>query len=138
MKVFISHSSADADLAKRVADTLRKSGFQVWDASDTSQVLPGDNWGEKLASALEESSAMVVLLTPNSAKSSNIMLELGYALGNMDYKGRVIPVLAATPEQLPIDQIPWVLRHFQIIRLPSEERDGKAIQQIADALLAAA
>lgn len=135
MKVFISHSAADSDLAKRVADTLRKSGFQVW---DTSQVLPGDNWGETLRQALEESSAMVILLTPNSAKSPNIMFELGFALGNMGYKGRVIPVLAAPPEQLPMDQIPWVLRHFQMIRLPAEERDGKAIQQIADALLAAA
>ena len=135
MKVFISHSAADAHLAERVADTLRKSGFQVW---DTSQVLPGDNWGETLRQALEEASAMVILLTPNSAKSPNIMLELGFALGNMGYKGRVIPVLAAPSEQLPMDQIPWVLRHFQMIRLPDEERDGKAIQQIADALLAAA
>jgi TIR domain/LytR cell envelope-related transcriptional attenuator len=29
MKVFISHASADAKLAKRVADVLRESGFQV-------------------------------------------------------------------------------------------------------------
>jgi hypothetical protein len=138
MKVFISHSDADADLAKRVADTLKRSGFQVWDAGDNSQVLPGDNWGEKLAQALEESSAMVILLTPNSVKSPHVTHELSFALGNTNYKGRVIPVLAAPPEQLPMDQIPWILGHFQMIRLLDEERDGKAIQQIADALLAAA
>jgi hypothetical protein len=138
MKVFISHSDADADLARSVADTIRKSGFQVWDAWDTSQVLPGDNWGEKLAQALEESSAMVVLLTPDSVKSPNVTSELGFALGNRNYKGRVIPVLAATPEQLPMNQIPWVLSNFRVIRLPDEERDGKAIQQIVDALRAAA
>src|ERR1041385_7394649 len=116
MKVFISHSATDASLAKHVADALIESGFEVWD--DTSQVLPGDNWGEKLAQALEESTAMIVLLTPNSVKSPNVTFELGFALGNRDYKGRVIPVLAATPEQLPIEQIPWVLRRFQMIRLP--------------------
>src|SRR5438105_12167741 len=129
MKVFISHAAADIDLAKHVADTLRQSGFQVWDAGDTSQVLPGDNWGEELAQALKESSAMVILLTPNSVKSPNVTFELGFALGNLDYKGRVIPVLAAPPEQLPMDQIPWVLRRFQMIRLPGGERGGKPIQR---------
>jgi hypothetical protein len=138
MKVFISHSDADSDLAKRIADRLKTSGFQVWDPWNTSQVLPGDNWGEKLAQALEESSAMVILLTPNSVKSPNVTSELSFALGNTNYEGRVIPVLAAPPEQLPMDQIPWILGRFQIIRIPDEERDGQAIQQIADALLAAA
>ena len=138
MKVFISHADADADLAKRVADTLKKSGFQVWDAGDNSQVLPGDNWGEKLAQALEESNAMVILLTPNSVKSPNVTYELSFALGNRNYEGRVIPVLAVPPEQLPMDQIPWILGRFQMIHLPDEERDGQAIQQIAYALRAAA
>jgi TIR domain-containing protein len=135
MKVFLSYSHADSDLAKHVAHTLRKSGLEVW---DDSQVLPGDNWGEKLAQALEESSAMVILLTPNWVKSPYATHELSFALGNRNYEGRVVPVLAAPPEKLPMDQIPWILGRFQMIRLPDEERDGQAIQQIADALRSAA
>ena len=134
MKVFISYASVDSELARRVADVLRASGFQVW---DNSQILPGDNWGAKLAEALQDSEAMVVLLTPNSLRSPNIQFEVGYALGNKDYKDRVIPVIAAPPDQLPNEDIPWVLNRFQVIHLKDEDRDGEGLQRIAQVLQAA-
>jgi hypothetical protein len=131
MKVFISHAAADAKLAKRIADVLREASFQVW---DESEILPGDNWGTKLAEALQESEAMVVLLTPHSLRSANLSYELGYALGNEDYKGRLIPVVAAPPNQLPKEEIPWVLQKFHIIYLPNQERDEEGLREIARAL----
>ncbi len=134
MKVFISYAPVDAELARRVADVLRASGFQVW---DNSQILPGDNWGAKLAEALQDSEAMVVLLTPNSLRSPNIQFEVGYALGNRDYKDRVVPVIAAPPDQLPNEDIPWVLNRFQVIYLKDEDRDGEGLQRIAHVLQAA-
>ena len=42
MNVFISHAAADRDLARRVADVLKKAGFQVW---DESQLLAGRQLG---------------------------------------------------------------------------------------------
>lgn len=74
MKVFISHAPTDAELARRVAGVLWAAGFQVW---DETQILPGDNWGEMLAEALRESDAMVVLLTPDSVRSQNMVFEVG-------------------------------------------------------------
>jgi predicted nucleotide-binding protein len=74
MKVFISHTSTDTKLARRVADTLRVAVFQVW---DDTQILPGENWAESLGKALDESDAMVVLLTPSSVHSSHITHEVG-------------------------------------------------------------
>jgi hypothetical protein len=137
MKVFISYSMADAELAQRVVKYLKASGFQVW---DDSEVLPGDNWGEILAKALQESDAMVVLLTPNSVHSPNLTFEVSYALGSKDYKGRVIPVLAASPDQLPQAEIPWVLRRFQMLRLSTDLEDTGAdgLSSIAQALQQAA
>jgi len=131
MKVFISHASTDAKLAKRVAHVLREAGFQVW---DETQILPGDNWGTQLAEALQESEAMVVLLTPNSLHSPNLSHEVGYALGKEGYKGRVIPVLAASPEQLPKEDIPWILHKFHIIQLQDQEKDEEGLRSIAQAL----
>jgi len=131
MKVFISHASTDAKLAKRVAHVLREAGFQVW---DETQILPGDNWGTQLAEALQESEAMVVLLTPNSLHSPNLIYEVGYALGKEGYKGRVIPVLAASPEQLPKEDIPWILHKFHIIQLQDQEKDEEGLRSIAQAL----
>ena len=66
MQVFISHDTQDRKLARTIANKLRNDGFEVW---DDSQLLPGENWAEAMGKALEESDAMVVLLTPNSVNS---------------------------------------------------------------------
>src|SRR5438477_10723493 len=135
MKVFVSYADADADLGKRVGDALRASGFQAW---DISLVFPGDNLGTELGEALEESNAMVVLLTPNALRSPNVTLEIGFALVNKSYKGRVIPVVATPPEQLPKEEISWILNRFQMVQLPEVDQDGEGIQRIAKAQQAAA
>jgi hypothetical protein len=134
MKIFISHSFADQELADRVAAGLKASGFQVW---DESEVLPGDNWGEKLAQALQDADAMVVLLTPASLRSAKVSHELSYALGKKNYKGRVVPVLAAPPEQLPHDRIPWVLSKFRTVNLV-ETGPEEGVKQIAEVVREAA
>ena len=87
MKVFISHAFTEAKLAKRVADSLKEDGFQVW---DTGEILPGENWGNNLTQALQESEAMIVLLTPESLKSTNVIYEISYAIGQEKYQGREI------------------------------------------------
>jgi len=99
--------------------------------------LPGDNWGEKLAEALQGSDAMVVLLTPNSVRAANVTAEVGYALGQKRYKGRLIPVIAASPEQLPRDDIPWVLTRMKTVTLAGVDRE-EGLRQIAEALRSAA
>lgn len=135
MQVFISHASTDSKLAMRVAAVLNKAGMQAWDGS---QIFPGDNWGDALAEALRKSDAMVVLLTPDALRSPNISLEIGYALGNKNYKGRVLSVVAAPADQVPKDQIPWILNRFQMIYLNDLEKDDLGLQEIAQALLQAA
>ncbi|ACK72657.1 conserved hypothetical protein [Gloeothece citriformis PCC 7424] len=137
MKVFISHSHTDTKLAKKVADTLRQAGFEVW---DESQLLPGENWAKSIGNALEESDAMVVLLTPSSVHSSYVNNEVGYALGTRKYKGRLIPVIAAPSEQLDREDIPWIfnLEQFQMIHVPNLEQDEEGLKKIAQALKAVA
>ena len=81
---------------------------------------------------------MVVLLTPNSLHSPNLSYEVGYALGQADYKGRVIPVIAAPPEQLSKEDIPWVLYKFPMIYLRDQEKDEEGLRKIAQALQEAA
>jgi len=131
MKVFISHASTDAKLASRVAHVLREAGFQVW---DDTQIFPGDNWGAELAQALQESNAMVVLWTPDALRSPNIRYDVDYALGKKDYKGRLISVIAAPPEQLPKEEIPWILYRLPMFYLPDLERDEEGLRKIAQAL----
>jgi TIR domain-containing protein len=131
MNVFISHASTDSELAYRVAQVLRQAGFGVW---DETQILPGESWGQKLAEALQQSDAMVVLLTPDAVRSPNVSHDVGYALGKTNYRGRLIPVLAAPAGQLPEDQIPWILKKLPMISLRNGGREEEGLREIVHAL----
>jgi hypothetical protein len=135
MQVFMSYAREDAELAHRIAHVLREYGMDVWDGT---QILPGDNWAAKIGDALRDSEAMVVLLTPGSKGSANLGYEVGYALGSQDYKGRLIPVVAASPAELPGVEIPWVLNRFPMIRLADPEQDEDGLRKIARAVQEAA
>ena len=132
MQVFISHSQSDSSLAARVSEALRKTGLKVWDGQ--FNLLPGDNWAALVGRALEESDAMVVLLTPNSISSPHVQAEIAFALGSKSYSNRLIPVAVGGREQLPQGEIPWVVRHMRWVDLPDPEGGDPEIEPIADAL----
>lgn len=133
MKVFISHSHTDEKLARRVAAILEETGLDVWD--DRREIMPGDNWAAKVAQALQESDAMVVLLTPEALRSSWVRREIEYALGDKAYSKRLIPVLVSPQERIPEEDIPWILRHLESIKLDQHDKEEEGIRQIAQALL---
>ena len=134
MKVFISHAHDERDQAivRRIAEGLRGQGLEVW--YDEWEIWPGENFAEKISQALEESQAMVVVLTPNALRSPWVRREVEYALGSESYSGRLIPVIAGRKEDIPEDQIPWILKRLQMVVLPDAEREPEGIQQIAAAL----
>ena len=138
MQVFMSYAAADEVLARQLSQALRNSGLEVW---DDSEILPGDNWAAKVAQALQDSQAMIVLLTLDALRSGHVKQEISYALGGEQYERRLIPVLAAPPEQLPQDEIPWILNTFQMVSLwdakNPEEGFKKVIQAIKETTLIA-
>ena len=136
MQVFISHSQSDSPLAARVSEELRKTGLKVWDPR--FNLLPGDNWAAEVGRALEESDAMVVLLTPNSISSPHVKAEMAYALGSKSYSNRLIPVAVGGREQLPQGEIPWIVRQLRWVDLPNPESGDPEVKPIADALLSRA
>ena len=133
MQVFISHSDSDSPLAARVSKALRKAGLRVWDPE--VHILPGDNWPAEVGRALEESDAMVVLLTPNSVSSPHVKAEMAYALGSKSYRNRLIPVAVGGREQLPRSEIPWIIRKLPWVDLPNPDIGDPEVKPIADALL---
>ena len=135
MQVFISHATADSALAHKLSETLKRAGLDVWDGTG---ILPGENWAAKVATALEESRAMVVLLTPDSLRSSHVRHEIAYALGDEHYDGRLIPVLAAAPDQLAKEDIPWILNNLETVSLHQDSRDEAGLEEIARVIKEAA
>ena len=132
MKVFISHAYTDEPLVKKISDGLEEAGLEVWDA--TRDVLPGANWTDEVARALKESKAMVVLLTADALRSSWVRREIEYALGEQNYRERLISVLASDPGELKKEDIPWILRHLHLIDM-GEYEEEEGIKQIAQAIL---
>lgn len=116
MKVFVSHSSSESDLARDLASRLSAAGFQVW---DDDKLLPGDNWALAVGKAMEESNAMVVLLSPEAVRSRFVSHEIEYALGSPRYRDRLLPVLVR-----PTKRIPWILRRLPLIRFYDNPADG--------------
>lgn len=132
MKVFISHSYQDGELARLLSDELAKRGLRPWLAE--SEIYPGDNWGEVIGRALKESEAMVGVVTPLSGASPQVRQELGYALTNRSYEGRVIPLIVGDRGNLPQNAFPWILNRYRVVQIPSAAFVGQAAEQIVQAL----
>lgn len=126
IKVFLSYANSDQRWARKLSDDLEAAGFQVFDPLHA--LLPGDNWSLEIGKALDESRAMVVLISPAAVRSRWVQREIQYALGSEKYQDRLIPV-----EIEPTADFPWVLRHVQWIR----GNPAEAGQQVAAILQAA-
>ena len=135
MKVFISHSSKDKDVAKNIAASLERAGFTVWDAEN--EILPGDNWADMVAKALREAEAMVVLLSHDALQSSWVRREIEFALGDKRFKNRLIPVVVESLENLPDENFPWILKRLHMIEL-RKTGEKAALGQITKARIDAA
>ena len=109
MKVFISYSEADKKWAHLLRSRLSQEGFET--GNSTNDIAPGDNWLLKSGKALQTADAMIVLLSPDSAKSDWVRSEIEYALSSPQFRGRVIPLLVK-----PTEDIPWILKSLHFIR----------------------
>ena len=132
MQVFISRSWKDEILARKLTAVLEGAGFQVWDTFRNR--WPGDNLAEMTANALKESQAMVVLLTPESLENPWVQSEIEYALSDINYAWRLIPVLVGDQQNFQKEQLPWILEKLQMIFLPEPENGEAELNQIVERL----
>lgn len=87
MLLFFSYSRKDTDFAVKLANDLRKSGVTIWIDQD---ILPGEQWDNSIEKALDTSTCLIVILSPNSVQSANVLNEVHYAIDN---RKTIIPVL---------------------------------------------
>ena len=123
MKIFLSYSSEDRVIAERLALQLKKGGLDIWDPAEA--LFPGDNWALHIGNALQESDAMVVLVSPHSMKSQWVRQEFEFAMGSDRYKGRLIPVLVK-----PTKDMPWILKRFPMVKIGHDLTE--AIRKISE------
>ncbi len=99
---FFSYSREDSDFALRLANDLRASGSAVW--IDQLDIGPGERWDRVVQQALESCPTVLIILSPASVNSNNVMDEVSFAL---DQQKAIIPVLYRDCD------IPFRVRRFQ-------------------------
>lgn len=108
IRVFLSYSRRDAEIARRLSTDLQGRGFEVW--YDKAQLRPGVPWEDEIKQAIDrvlEKGALVCLLSKASLSSAYAMHEVRHALAQ---NGRVIPCVLERPDVVPpeLQSIQWV------------------------------
>jgi hypothetical protein len=136
MRVFISYASKDEPLATKLVEALDEAGLDAW--YKKREILPGDNWAEKIASGLKESNAMIVLVTPDALESEAVQSTISYALSEPAFNRRLIPVIVGDWEKSLGDKMPWIFKHLHTIKLSKDGENEEQFKEIAQALKDAA
>ncbi|HLO15448.1 MAG TPA: toll/interleukin-1 receptor domain-containing protein, partial [Anaerolineales bacterium] len=96
--IFISYSRKDTLVLRRIVESLRKQGMNIW--MDNEQLEPGTPvWEEEIEQAIKEASAIVVLMSPDSKISEWVRREISYS---EQYRKHIFPVLIGGDEESSI------------------------------------
>ncbi len=133
-RVFFSYSRDDSEFVLKLASELREQGVNLW--LDQLDIAAGERWDSAIEKALETCETLIVVLSPTSVGSVNVMDEVSYAL---ESGKRVVPVLARACD------IPFRLRRVQHINFVDDYDRGfkhlmrgfRSASEGADALPAA-
>lgn len=90
MSVFISHSSTDKPIARRISHSLEAAGISTW--LDEVEIRVGHSIPEKIAEGIESSGVLCILLSQSSVNSPWVTRELNAYLPRfIRMDGAVLP-----------------------------------------------
>lgn len=85
MQVFISHSSKDAEVAKKICDFIEEKGEECFLAP--RDIRSGREYAEEIIDGIEQSGAMVLIMSENANHSPHVLREVERAVS------KSIPIL---------------------------------------------
>jgi len=85
---FLSYSRADQDIALKFARDLKAAGADIW--VDQIDIRPSERWDRSVEAGVRDSVGIVLMMSPRSVASENVLDEISVAL---DAGKQVIPVL---------------------------------------------
>ncbi|QPC84538.1 SUMF1/EgtB/PvdO family nonheme iron enzyme [Phototrophicus methaneseepsis] len=89
--IFISYSKKNSDYAFALAVFLQDKGFNIW--IDRIGIEYGVDWWDAIVDGLNNCSAFIVVMTPESRQSSWVKREVFLALQKLDHKKAIFPLL---------------------------------------------
>lgn len=118
---FFSYSRTDSAFVLRLAKDLRDAGAELW--LDQLDIKAGSHWDSSIEAALKTAPRLIVILSPASVSSDNVMDEVSFAL---ETGKTVIPVL------LSQCTTPFRLRRLQHIDFTGDYQMG--LNQLLEAV----
>lgn len=111
-KVFISHASVDAWVARQIEASVKECGAESF--LDCVHIEYGDDFDDDIIDAAEDATEILVLFTPTSKDRKYIWLEIGMFLA---LRKRVVAILYnVTTAELATDQFtPVALKRLNAV-----------------------
>lgn len=85
---FLSYSRADQEFALRLATDLRAEGISIF--VDQWDIRPSEHWDRAIERAVDRCRGLVVIVSPRSIASDNVMDEISFAI---EKRKSVLPVM---------------------------------------------
>ncbi|MEX2261778.1 MAG: toll/interleukin-1 receptor domain-containing protein [Bryobacteraceae bacterium] len=112
-KTFVSYAREDAGFALKLAGHVRSAGGDIW--LDKLDIRAGVPWDRAIEDALQNCGRFLIILSPESVGSTNVMDEVSYAI---EHNKQVIPVLYKDC------RVPLRLRRLHYIDCTANQEDG--------------
>ena len=113
-RVFISHASTDAWVARQIESKARFCGAETF--LDCEHIEHGDDFEEKIIDAAADCTELVVLFTPAARDRKYVWMEIGMFLGA---RKRIVGILyGVKKEEISSDQFtPVALKRIDSVDL---------------------
>jgi len=117
-RVFISHASSDAWVARQIESYIRRSGADTF--LDCEHIHHGDDFEERIISAAADCTELLVLFTPTAKDRKYVWLEIGMFLGA---RKRIVGALyGVEKDEISTDQFtPVAIKRIDAVELNSIE-----------------
>ncbi len=132
--IFLSYASQDADAARRICDSLRAAGLEVW--FDQSELRGGDAWDASIRKQIKECSLFVPVISASTDARPEGYFRLEWKLAvdrshlMADDQPFFVPViLDNTPE--PFARVPEKFRERQWTRLTDDASTTSFAERVA-------
>lgn len=112
-QIFFSYARENSKFVLKLAKDLRMTGANIW--LDQLDIEVGDRWDQSIHEALKNCETLLVILTPESVNSQNVMDEVSYAL---EEGKQVMPILHSKCD------IPFRVRRLQRVDFTGDYKAG--------------
>ncbi|CAG0953023.1 hypothetical protein ANAEL_00174 [Anaerolineales bacterium] len=112
-QIFISYSRVDTEFVTRLITDLTRQGLNIW--MDQRNIGAGQRWDSVIQDALEACDLFMIVLSPHSVESENVLDELSFAINS---NKRIIPILLRNCE------IPYRIARIQFVNFTRDYQTG--------------